>query len=224
VAVRRRTGDRTLVDVATRDLREAILSGKLESGTQLVLTDLAAEMSISVMPVREAISRLQSEGLVEHIPHRGARVSEISVADLEDLYRVRISLESLAVSLAAEHFTEENFEWLSGVLEDYLSAYSGGDEERGREAHAEFHLGLYELSGSRWLMRTIPSLWDAADRYQRMSRGLRGTVEERHHEHLRILECCHLRDPGAAAVALEEHLRKTLEVVKGEINEPKAGG
>lgn len=223
-ALKRRTGDRTLVDVATRDLREMILSGRLESGKQLVLTDLAEEMSMSVMPVREAISRLQSEGIVEQVPHRGARVGEISLEDLEDLYRVRISLESLAVSLAAERFTEEDFQRLSGVLEDYLDAYSKGDEERGREAHAEFHLGLYELSGSRWLMRTIPSLWDAADRYQRMSRGLRGTVEERHHEHLRILEHCHQRDSEAAATALEQHLHKTLEVVKGEINELKRGG
>lgn len=224
MALRRRTEDRTLVDVATRDLREAILSGRLESGTQLVLTDLAEEMSISVMPVREAISRLQNEGLVEHVPHRGARVSGISASDLEDLYRVRISLESLAVRLAAERFTERDFERLSGILEDYLSAYSQGDEERGREAHAEFHLGLYELSGSRWLMRSIPSLWDAADRYQRMSRGLRGTVEERHHEHLRILEHCHHCDHEGAAVALEEHLQKTLEVVKQEINESTRGG
>lgn len=221
MALRRRTGDRTLVDVATRDLRERILSGGLGSGTQLVLADLAEEMSVSVMPVREAIGRLQAEGLVEQVPHRGARVSGVSVSDLEDLYRVRVSLETLAVRLAAERLTEGDYERLSGVLGNYLGAYSRGDEERGREAHAEFHLGLYELSGSSWLMRTIPPLWDAAGRYQRMSRRLRGSVEERHREHEAILEHCYREDPDAASAALEEHLGKTLKLVRDEITEPK---
>ena len=82
MVLRRNTGDRTLVDAATRDLREAILSGRLKSGAQLVLTDLAEELSISVMPVREAIGRLGAEGLVEQVPHRGARVARISVVQI----------------------------------------------------------------------------------------------------------------------------------------------
>ena len=217
------SGDRTLVDTVSRDLREMILSGELRPGAQLVLTELARRMSISVMPVREAIGRLQAEGLVDQVPHRGARVARISVVDLEDLYRVRISIETLAVRLAAERFTAEDSTRLSQTLEDYLDAHSRGDEARGREAHAEFHLGLYAISGSRWLMRTIPPLWDAADRYRRMSTRLRGTVKERHREHEQILEHCQNRDPEAASAALEEHLGRTLKLVREEINDPERG-
>ena len=217
--VLRRAEDRTLVDVATRELRELILSGDLTPGAQLVLTDLAQCLSMSVMPVREAIGRLQAEGLINQIPHRGARVSPVSIVDLEDLYAVRLSLETLAVREAAAKFTEQDYERLTVVLEEYVRAYEVDDTARGRKMHSQFHLGIYELSDSPWLMRTIPPLWDAADRYQRLSAALRGTLKERHGEHQYILECCQRRDADAAAVALEEHLCRTMTVVKEEICE-----
>ena len=219
MVLRRAAEDRTLVDVATRKLREVILSGELCPGEQLVLSELAQELSMSVMPVREAIGRLQAEGLVDQRPHRGARVSPVSTADLEDLYVVRIALETLATREAAAKFAEEDYERLSGVLEEYVRAYEAKDAARGREMHSQFHLGIYELSGSLWLMRTIPALWDAADRYRRLSATLRGTLRERYKEHQHILECCRQRDPEAASAALEEHLRKTMMVVKAEIGD-----
>jgi len=223
VTGRRTRADRTLVDVAVRDLRESILSGELSPGTPLILTEVAGNLAMSVMPVREAIRRLEVEGLVDQVPHRGARVSPVSMPDLEDLYSVRIALEGLATRRAALRFTEDDYERLSGVLDEYLAAYGRGDEARGREMHAAFHLGLYELSGSRWLLRTIGPLWEAAERYQRLSSGLRGSLEERHKEHRRILEHCRNRDAEAAGAALEEHLRRTMNIVRAEIGESEDG-
>lgn len=221
MALGRTQDDRTLVDVAVRDLRESILRGDLAPGDPLVLTEVAERLSMSVMPVREAIRRLQVEGLVAQIPHRGARVSRVSISDLEDLYSVRIPLESLAIQQAAAKFGEAEFERFSDVLDEYHKAHARGDEVRGREMHASFHLGIYEMSGSWWLLRTIRPLWDAAERYQRLSTRLRGTLEERHEEHRRILEFCRRRDAEAAGSALEEHLRKTMNLVKTEIGESK---
>lgn len=219
----RTQADRTLVDVAVRGLREDILRGELRPGSSLVLADLAERFAMSVMPIREAIRRLQTEGLVEQIPHRGARVSEVSVSDLEDLYRTRIPLETLATRLAADRFTEADYERLSKVLKEYVQAYSEGDDGRGRERHAAFQLGLYEVSRSRWLMRTIGPLWDAAQRYQRLSIRLRGSLQERQEEHKRILERCRERDADAAAAALEEHLRRSMDLVKLELEDSKDG-
>ena len=219
MVLRRVAEDRTLVDVAMRELREVILSGELEPGKQLVLTELAQRFSMSVMPIREAIGRLQGEGLVNQIPHRGARVSPISAADLEDLYAVRIALETLAIRAAAARFTEEDYRRLAGVLEKYVRAYEVEDAARGREMHSQFHLGIYEISGSPWLIRTISPLWDAADRYRRLSATLRGTLKERHKEHQHILECCRKRDQDAASAALETHLCRTMMVVKTGITD-----
>jgi DNA-binding GntR family transcriptional regulator len=219
VVGQRKRADRTLVDVAVRDLRESILSGELLPGSPLILTDLADHLSMSVMPVREAIRRLQVEGLVDQVPHRGARVSQVSIPDLEDLYSVRVALETMATRRAALRFTEADYEKMSGVLDEYLAAHKGGDEARGREMHAAFHLGLYEVSGSRWILRTVRPLWEAAERYQRLSTKLRGSLEERHKEHRQILECCRRRDAEAAGAALEEHLSRTMNLVKAEIGE-----
>lgn len=223
VTGRRTRADRTLVDVAARDLRESILSGELPPGTPLILTEVAGNLAMSVMPVREAIRRLQVEGLVDQVPHRGARVSPVSIQDLEDLYSVRMTLEAMATRQAASRFGEDDYERLSGVLDEYLAAYRRGDEARGREMHAAFHLGLYEVAGSRWLMRTITPIWEAAERYQRLSIKLRGTLEERHAEHRQILEHCRNRDTEAAGAALEEHLRRTMSIVRAEIGESEDG-
>lgn len=219
----RTRADRTLVDVAVRDLRESILRGELRPGSPLVLAEVAESLSMSVMPVREAIRRLQTEGLVDQIPHRGARVSRVSISDLEDLYSVRMPLETLATKRAAAEFGEADYVRYSAVLDEYYEAHAGGDEARGREMHTAFHLGIYEMSGSWWLLRTIRPLWDAAERYQRLSTRLRGSLEERHEEHRQILEYCRRRDAGAAGAALEEHLRRTMNLVKAEIGESEIG-
>ena len=150
-------------------------------------------------------------------------MSEVSVPDLESLYTTRIPLETLATRLAAEQFTDADYERLSKVLEEYVEAHSEGDDGRGRERHAAFHLGLYEVSRSRWLIRTIVPLWDAAQRYQRLSIRLRGSLEKRHGEHKRILERCRERDADAAAAALEEHLRRSMDLVKMELEDSKDG-
>lgn len=223
VVGRRTRADRTLVDVAVRDLRESILSGDLLPGSPLILTEVAGNLAMSVMPVREAIRRLQVEGLVDQIPHRGARVSPVSIPDLEDLYLVRVTLETMATRQAALRFTKADYERLSGVLDEYLAAHQRGDEARGREMHAVFHLGLYEVSGSRWLLRTVRPLWEAAERYQRLSTKLRGSLEERHKEHRQILEYCRRHEAEAAGAELEKHLRRTMNLVKAEIGESEKG-
>lgn len=217
MVLKRTRADRTLVDVAVRDLREEILQGALKPGTSLVLAEIAERMSMSVMPIREALRKLEAEGLVDIIPHRGARVSELSLADLEDLYSVRMQLESLAVKRAALNFSEEDYMRFSKILEDYFEAYADGNDERGRDRHSAFHLGLYELAKSRWLTRTIKPLWEAADRYQRMSIELRGTIDERWREHYKILDYCQQREPEAAGRALEEHLQRTLNLIREEL-------
>ena len=125
MVLRRVAEDRTLVDVATRELREMILSGELQPGVQLVLTELAQRLSMSVMPVREAIGRLQAEGLVDQIPHRGARVSLVSAADLEDLYAVRIALETLATREAAVSFNRGGLQTTLGRAREVCEGLRG---------------------------------------------------------------------------------------------------
>ena len=91
---------RTLAEHAVAELQEAIVTGELAPGTPLRLARLAEQLDMSPMPVREAIRQLERLGLAEHVPHRGARVSELSVGDLHETYEARLALEGLAVRRA----------------------------------------------------------------------------------------------------------------------------
>lgn len=209
----RRRRPRTLAERALEDLQEAILSGELEPGAPLRLEKLARSLEMSPMPVREAVRQLEALGLAEHVPHRGARVSKLSIADLRDAYDARLALETLAVRQAAKRFTHEEAVAARARIEEHVAAYRAGDFRRGREAHAAFHLGLYAASGSVWLPRLIRPLWENSERYRIASLHAHGALERRKREHVRIVEACAARDPDEAAAALREHLVVTANLV-----------
>src|ERR1700752_5274853 len=95
-------GHRTLAEKAFDTLHTAIITGELRPGARLPIEELAALLGMSPMPIREAVRRLDAAGLVENIPHRGARVTELSVSDLAEVYEARLALEGLAIRRAAE--------------------------------------------------------------------------------------------------------------------------
>src|ERR1700742_5133073 len=97
---------RTLAEKAFETLHQAIMAGRLAPGLRLPIEDLAAALEMSPMPIREALRRLDSAGLVENIPHRGARVTELTVDDLAEVYEARVALEVLAIRRAAERFSD----------------------------------------------------------------------------------------------------------------------
>jgi DNA-binding GntR family transcriptional regulator len=214
------TRPRTLAEQAAAELQEAILSGELGPGTPLRLEKLARTLDMSPMPVREAIRQLERLGLAEHVPHRGARVSELSIEDLRDTYETRLQLETLAVRRAAERFTQRDVERCTRLLADHVRAYRNGDARRGRELHGEFHFTLYSAAGSQWLPRLIRPLWENSERYRLASLSIRGSLERRRHEHQRILDACAARDPAAAEEALRAHLVLTANLVAQKMGEP----
>ncbi|PSR34476.1 MAG: GntR family transcriptional regulator [Sulfobacillus benefaciens] len=203
----------TLAEHATQQLREAIISGALAPGETLLLNDLAKKLDISIMPVREALKRLQYEGLVEQPPQKEARVAPLSLADLDDTYAARILMETRAIRRSASRFSEEDYTRLLKVLEQYEFAYDHNEDAMGRALHKRFHFGMYQVGASPWLLGLISTLWDNSERYRRLSLEHRGSIHDRRNEHADVLEACHARDPEKAARLLESHLRKTAELV-----------
>ena len=210
---RTRARHRTLAEQATADLQEQILSGELAPGAPLRLERLAQQLDMSPMPVREAIRQLERLGLAEHVPHRGARVSELSVDDLRDTYEARLLLEGHAVRYAAARFTARDAEHCGALLGEHVRAFRAGDGRRSRELHAEFHFALYALSGSSWLPRLIRPLWQNSERYRIAALYERASLERRRREHQRILDACSARDADGAETALRGHLVLTANVV-----------
>ncbi|WP_127125528.1 GntR family transcriptional regulator [Georgenia sp. SYP-B2076] len=199
---------RTMADRVTVEIHRLIIMGEIEPGSALPIRDLADRFGTSAMPVREALRRLGGLGLVEITPHRGARVAEISVEDLEDTYRVRLVLEPLAVASAAEVVDEAQLERAADALARHNAAMDAGDLDRARTAHTEFHFLLYQGAGSRWLQRAIEPVWQNSDRYRFAAPG--GEKDRSRAEHTEILEACRAHDPAAAEGAMRRHLEGAL--------------
>lgn len=203
----------TLAAHVTQQLRDAIIQGELVPGEPLLLADLAKRLDVSIMPVREALKRLQSEGLVEQPPQKEARVTMLSLVDLDDTYAARILLETRVIRRSAEIFTQSDYARLQSILERYEVAYEAGHDAEGRSLHKAFHFGMYSVGGSAWLLQLISMLWDNSERYRRLSLMQRGTVHDRRSEHNAVLEACRQNSPELAATELEHHLRRTAELV-----------
>jgi DNA-binding GntR family transcriptional regulator len=198
---------RTLADRAFAAVHEAILVGRLEPGRRLPIEELAGALEMSPMPVREALRRLDAVGLVEHVPHRGARVTELSVADLVEIYEARLALEPLAVRHAAERLGEEDAERARAAFAA-LAKVVRRPGPRTWPIHTEFHFTLYRATGSRWLLRLITPLWESAERY-RMAAWPKGRLDVRQIEHQAILDAVVDHQPARAADLMHDHLATT---------------
>lgn len=206
-----------MAHVAALELREEILSGALPPGKPLLLVETAERLSMSVMPVREALRRLEFEGLVEQLPQKGARVSPLVLEDLEDIYHARITMESRAAYRATAVFEEASADRLTQVLDQYQDAYERGDEVKGRQHHEDFHFGIYALSTSAWTVKFIRLLWNASERYRRLSVTHRGSLQDRVQEHVAILDACRARDAEQASTLIAQHLTLSFEIVKTDM-------
>jgi DNA-binding GntR family transcriptional regulator len=197
---------RTLAEKAFTSLHQMILVGELKPGARLPIDDLAEMLGMSAMPVREAVRRLGAMGLVENVPHKGARITELSVEDLREVYTARLVLEPLAIYETVTVLTEEHAANARIAL-DAMSEYPVGAVEQW-SAHSAFHLGLYRAPGSSWLVRLIQPLWDSSERY-RLSAAAPRTVGARREEHEKLLQACLHHDPAYTAFELYNHLAST---------------
>jgi DNA-binding GntR family transcriptional regulator len=216
-AVRPAGGHRTLAERAFATLHEAIVTGVLAPGERLPIEELAEVLEMSPMPIREALRLLDSVGLVENIPHRGARVTELSIDDLREVYEARLALEPLAVRHAAENFTDDDAQRAQQRLTDHVKASKQRDLGRIWSTHTAFHFALYEAANSRWMSRLIHPLWETSERYRFAMLPVRLNLDKRRLEHERILQACTDHDGGAAARELHNHLARTANMIASQM-------
>lgn len=202
----------TKSDYAYTRLRDGILSGEFEPGTVLQQAMLAKTIGISTTPLREAMRRLMSEGLVELDAHRDARVSSLTAEEARDLLEVRISLDPLAASLAAQRRTKDDIRRMRetlGQIEPLRSNPSVYD----LRSHRAFHTAIYEASHNDLLISTLNGLWDKADRYRRLGLEVERSQAERDqkdHEHKALFDAVVAGDSEAAAAVMLQHINTSL--------------
>ena len=190
-------------------LREAILQGRLEPGQRIRQEAVAAEMGTSRIPVREALTRLQNEGLVSITTHVGARVAQLHLAELNEVYLIRERLEPLAISLSAESLSDQQLEELAKRVAEIEAAANVDDPSDWVDLDRRFHLETYGGMEMPRLLDMIDSLWNATQQYRRAYTRLPERFEVAHDEHRLILEALRRRDPCGASLISQLHIRRT---------------
>ena len=185
-----------------KTLRRAIIAGELAPGAKLRQEELADRFAVSRIPVREALRLLESDGLVVFDPNKSARVAPISVADLREIYEMRIAAETLALRIAVPELTNAQIDRaaaLQAKLERAPVSQFGA-------LNAAFHMTLYAPSMRPRLLSHIDVLSNAADRYLRMTITNLDYAEKSHREHHALLKACKARDETAAVACLTKHI------------------
>jgi DNA-binding GntR family transcriptional regulator len=187
-------------DMVAALIRELIITGELAAGEQLRQRDLAERFRVSQTPVREAMRRLQSEGLVIGDPHRGFTVVVPDVGPVEENFQIRAALESLGASLAAQKIDQRGI----GRLADLNAVMRGlaDDDPRYAELNRQFHFTLYEYAHSPLLMSLMRLLWASLHGGPRVLR----THAESARQHDEILAALRAGDADAAGARTYQHI------------------
>ena len=155
-----------LRDVVFNTLRQAILRGELKPGERLMEIQLANKLGVSRTPIREAIRKLELEGLVLMIPRRGAEVAEITEKSLRDVLEVRAALEELAVELACDRIDAEGIAALKEAAQGFEDALQSGDVTEYAEADVQFHDIIYNATENQRLIQLLFNLREQMYRYR----------------------------------------------------------
>ena len=155
-----------LRDVVFNTLRKAILRGELKPGERLMEIQLANKLGVSRTPIREAIRKLELEGLVLMIPRKGAEVAQITEKNMQDVLEVRKALEELSVQLACERITPEQVEEMKMAAEDFRKVLKSGDVTKIAEADVKFHDIIFAATNNQRLITLLNSLREQMYRFR----------------------------------------------------------
>ncbi|MEO1794334.1 MAG: GntR family transcriptional regulator, partial [Pseudomonadota bacterium] len=190
-----------------------IFENTLEPGRFVLQETLAAELGVSRTPVREALIRLEREGLVEIRPRRGMRVLPVSRHDMTEIYEVLAVLEAEAARLAAERAPPEMIDALQSAADDMDSAIAVSDRLAWAEADDRFHKLLADASGNARLKRMVAIVTDQAARVRRRTLHLRPLPRVSASDHLKLVRAIRKGDGDRAFALHEAHRRKSARLL-----------
>lgn len=205
-------GPRTLADQVYGSLRSRILAGEFEPGQRLRIREVAASFEVSTMPVRVAINRLASAGLVTAVAHQGAVVTELSVSVLDEFYDIRIMLEPEAARRGLERITDEDKPRLLDLLAQMRASVESNDNATTLGLDEQFLLHIYTAAGNDELVRIIESIWSRVAPYKLLYTATREFAARR------SLEC----DELLLAAAEAGDSARGAEIVRESLVEARA--
>jgi DNA-binding GntR family transcriptional regulator len=196
----------SVTDAVLDRLRDSIVQGELKPGEWLKQDELADRFGVSTMPVREALRRLESEGIVEFLPRRGARVIQISASEMEELWSIREELAVLACRWVSRDMSCIPLERLREVYSALQDAADRGDLSRRLELSREFFFTIFEAGQTRHIVRILSTVWDASFQYRlfylRVATKHIGPALDPIYE--RVFNACVSRDGSALVQSMQE--------------------
>jgi DNA-binding GntR family transcriptional regulator len=207
---------RTSLTLAVADrLREMILCGAFREGEQLRQDAIAETFQVSRIPVREALRRLEAEGLIKIIAHRGAVVSSLSSDEIEELFDIRALLECEVLRLSIPNLTEVDFDQADEILRVYEKAlWMEGDVSSWGRLNSQFHAALYGRANRPHFMAIIRQINNNGERYTGLQLYLTRAFERAKKEHRQLLQLCRKRDVEGACTLLKQHIQTAGRTLK----------
>ncbi|MBE3584280.1 MAG: GntR family transcriptional regulator [Limnochordaceae bacterium] len=189
-------------------LRQAILSGSLRPGERLMEIQLAEQMGVSRTPIREAIRKLELEGLVVMVPRKAAYVADMTVKDIHEVFEIRAALERLAVELATQRIQPAEVAELGRVLDQMQTALQNGEWAVSAQLEAEFHELLFAACRNARLHQLIRNQREQLQRFRPWMLSVPGRLQAALHEHRSLWEALRRGDVPTAGHWAQEHVRQ----------------
>lgn len=208
-----------LRDVVFNTLRQAILRGELKPGERLMEIQLANKLGVSRTPIREAIRKLELEGLVLMIPRRGAEVAQITEKSLRDVLEVRRALEELAVQLACLRMTSEDIQKLKQAADDFERVLGNDDITVVAEADVAFHDVIYNATDNERLISLLNNFREQMYRYRVEYLKKKECHAKLLAEHRELIRAIENRESERATEITSRHIENQVEVVSGTLRE-----
>lgn len=200
-------------------LRRAILDGRLRPGQRVAQDEVAAQVGVSIVPVREALRVLEQEGQLSYFPRRGYFVTELRVADLEEIYELRALLEERAARAALPAVDDDALDRVVAAARECADAADVGNVAGELAANRRFHMSIFELSGQPHLTRLIGLLWDSTEAYRAMYYNLPAERKAAVDAHDRIIAALRARDPDRLVAEQDAHRARALEVLRSVLGD-----
>jgi DNA-binding GntR family transcriptional regulator len=215
----------SLVGSAVSALRKRIISGEFRDGEPLNQVVMAREYAISRIPLREAMRQLESEGLLEFQPGKGAVVSSLSISEIQEVIELRANLEPNLLAKAIPHLTPAVLNEASSILDEFDAALTTGKVAMWGEINWRFHSTICAPSACPLTMGILQSLHHLNQRYARVQISLTNWEQRAAREHRAILGACRIGTQCEAATMLREHILVAgdalLRLIKEERSESK---
>ena len=207
-----------LREIVYEELKRQIMVGEIAPGTRMMEVELADEMGVSRTPVREAIRKLEKEGLVTIEPRRGAYASDISAKEMVDILEVRQDLEGMAAGIAAQKITEEGKEELERLVQVYKESVEKEDIEEIIANDEAFHKYIVSLSGNKTLIKMVSQVQELVLRFRYIYYEDFSRFRNQPTEHQAIVDAIISGSSSSARINAEEHLARLKDFVIKEGN------